>query len=421
MKNNEFYHTNVEIKEYPFNKIYLEELNDELIKNVKLFNSSKDIEYKKEIAKHLPIDFPKCRFCGDIIINSNFKILLKQKEKYIQIINPSVWCREIDSHKYYLSCCKTCLLQHFKDNPPKAEKYFFMKANIYGQYCFGYSYEEYKKICSMTVAVTENRLIKKYGETIGKEKWKEYCDKQAKSNSFEYKKEKYNWSKEKFDNFNKNRAVTKELCIKRYGDERGLEVWNNYCEKQKITKSFDYMINKYGYDKAVEINKSKALILSNFIKKYGEKEGYEKFTKYTKRHKNFYSLISQELFNKIDKYFSKKYTTYYATKNYEYMFIINDNTYICLDYYIKELNACIEFNGSVFHAEPRLYNDDDKCNPFSELTAKEIRENDQTRYKSLKELYNIDTYIVWEYDYRNNKDKVINDILKYYNLNSILE
>lgn len=401
MKNNEFYHTNVEIKEYPFNKIYLEELSDELIKNVKLFNSSKDIEHKKEIAKHLPIDFPKCRFCGDIIINSNFKILLKQKEKYIQIINPSIWCREIDSHKYYLSCCKTCLLQHFKDNPPKSEKYYFMKANIYGQYCFGYSYEEYKKICSMTVAVTENRLIKKYGETIGKEKWKEYCNKQAKSNSFKYKKEKYNWTKDEFDTFNKNRAITKELCIKRYGEELGIQKFEDYVNKQKLTKSKEYMISVYGEEKANKINQSKALTLENYTKKYGEDEGLRKFEIMLNNHHNYFSKISQKFFNELDKYLSTKYTTYYATKNKEFGVNLN-GSYVCLDYFILELNLCIEFNGTYYHGDPKIFNEHDCPNPHNKtLTAKEMWENDNNRYKLLKEIRNIDTIVVWENDYNN--------------------
>lgn len=412
MKNKEFYHTSVEINEYPFEKIYLEELDNELIKNIKLFNSSKDIEYKKELAKHILIEFPKCRFCGKTIINSNFKIDLKQKEKSIRIYNPTIYCREIDHKKYYLSCCKDCLLEHFKDNPPKSEKYYFMKANIYGQYCFGYSDEEYKKICSMTVGVTYNSMINKWGKELGEQKWKEYCDKHSKIASKQTFIDKYGLE-EGLRIYHNSRAITKELCIKRYGYEEGLKKWNNYCNQQKITKSLDYMINKFGYDKAIQINQSKALTLDNFINKYGNIEGNKKYIEFTHRHINFYSKISQKVFNELDKYLSKKYTTYYATKNFEYPLKIN-NKYICLDYFIKELNICIEFNGSVFHGESRLYKDNDKCNPFSNLTAKEIRELDNNRYKLLKEIYNIDTYIIWELDYNNNFD------IKYY-INNVLK
>lgn len=412
MKNKEFYHSSVEIKEYPFNKIYLEELNKKLIENVKLFNSCKDINKKIEISKEIPIEFPKCRFCGKTIINSNFKILLRQKEKYIQIFNPTVYCREIDGNKYYLSCCKECLLEHFKDNPPKSEKYYFMKANIYGQYCFGYSDEEYKKICSMTVGVTYNSMIKKWGKELGEKKWDEYCKKHSKIASKEYFIQKYG-ENEGLKIYHDSRAITKKGMIQKYGEELGIKKWENYCKQQKITKSFDYMINKYGYDKAIEINKSKALTLNNFIKKYGEIEGNKKYIDFSKKHIKFYSKISQKLFNELDEYLGKKYTTYYATKNNEYSFKIIDK-YVCLDYFIKELNICIEYNGSIFHGEPRLFNDNDKCNPFINLTAKEIRENDEKRYKLLKEIYNIDTYIIWELDYNKNFNvkNYINNILK---------
>ena len=35
-----------------------------------------------------------------------------------------------------------------------------MKANRFGAFCFGYSYEEYKKICSATTGITEKSMIK---------------------------------------------------------------------------------------------------------------------------------------------------------------------------------------------------------------------------------------------------------------------
>ena len=52
----------------------------------------------------------------------------------------------------------------------------------------------------------------------------------AKKNTFEYKKEKFGWSPEDFKEFNKSRAVTKENLIKKHGEEKGLEIFNNYCK-----------------------------------------------------------------------------------------------------------------------------------------------------------------------------------------------
>lgn len=411
MKNKEFYHTNVELKEYPFDIISLKEITTELIQNIKKFNSSKDINEKIQLSKQIPIEFPKCRFCGNSIINSNFFIDLKQNKKTIQLIHPEIYCREIDGNKYYLSCCEKCLLGHFKDNLPKSQKYYFMKANKYGQYSYGYSDDEYKKICSMTVGVTEMAMINKWGYELGKIKWKEYCDKQAIKNTFEYKKEKYNWDKEKFDLFNKTRAVTKENLINKYGENLGIQYYNDYVNKQKLTKSYNYMIKKFGKKKTDEINKSKALTYNNFIRKYGEQQGLIKFNEYLNKNTSFYSNISQKFFNELDKILGQKYKTYYASKNTEYGVMLLNKQYIKLDYFIEDLNLCIEFNGDCFHANPKKYKENDTPNPFNkELSAKEIWISDQKRYEMLQKVRNINTIIVWESEY--NEGINIQDFIK---------
>ena len=400
-----FSHSSVEIIEYPFEKVYLDELNEELIKNINLFNSSKNIKEKQNVINFIPIKFPICRFCGEKIINSNFYITYNTKQKYIQLSVPYIYCREIDHKKYYLSCCENCLLKHFEDNPPKAQKYYFMKANKYGAYCFGYSYDEYKKICSMTVGVTEKSMIKKWGEELGIQKWNEYKRKQSVTNTFECKKKKFNWNKEQFDEFNKSRAVTLKNLQNKYGKELGEIYFNDYVEKQKLTKSHEYMINKYGEEKTKAINQSKGQTLSNYIKRLGKIEGLKQYEIMLSHHKNYFSKISQKFFDEIDKYISQKYTTYYATKNHEYGVNLHNNDYIRLDYFILELNLCIEFNGTYFHADPRFFNENDYPNPHNKvLTSKAIWENDNNRYKKLKEYRNIDTIVVWEYDYNNGID-----------------
>ena len=170
------------------------------------------------------------------------------------------------------------------------------------------------------------------------------------------------------------------------------------------------MINKFGEEKTNEINKSKALTLKNYIKKYGEEEGLKRFELMLNSHSNYYSKISQDFFNELDKYLSPKYKTYYATKNIEYGVNLIDS-YVCLDYFILELNLCIEFNGTYYHGDPRIFKENDHPNPHDKIkTAKEIWENDNNRYKLLKEIRNIDTIIVWENDYRNGID--IKDFIK---------
>ena len=408
MRNKEFYHTNVEIKEYPFELVTLEELNKDLIQTIKKFNSSKDIEYKKELAKQIPINFPKCRFCGEIIINSNFWINIKLKYKTIQLSLPAVYCREIDGNKYYLSCCEKCLLDHFKDNPPKAPKYYFMKANVYGQYSFGYSNEEYKKICSMTVGVTYNSMINKWGKEEGEKRWKEYCNKHSKIASKQTFIDKYGLEKG-LKIYHDSRAITKRGMIKKYGEEIGIKKWNNYCERQRYTCSLEYFIKEYG-------------------KILGEKK-YKDFT--IKRaliaqsgQKITVSKISQNLFNNLYKYIHKN-EIYYSDLNNEYI-IHNDLTHknYLLDFYDKTKNLVIEFQGDYWHANPKIYNKEDILefpshilNRKDKIIVEEIWEYDKNKKDFIcKELNNPIYLQIWESDYRSNPNKVINDILLYYNI-----
>jgi hypothetical protein len=71
--------------------------------------------------------------------------------------------------------------------------------NYLTEYAFNINHDDAIKWIKEKYAITEKNLIKKWGEEKGKIKWKEYCEKQSISNTFEYKKEKYGWSKEEFD------------------------------------------------------------------------------------------------------------------------------------------------------------------------------------------------------------------------------
>ena len=144
------------------------------------FNNTEDISKKLELSYLLPKElFCTCRFCVNRIMTKTSKLEFNRRKNTILVKIPSVRYRIIDGVKYELSCCSNCLLEHFKDCPPKSEKYYYMKANKYGAYSFGYGYEEYKKICSQTVGITEEAMIRKWGEEEGKRRWKSYCDKQA--------------------------------------------------------------------------------------------------------------------------------------------------------------------------------------------------------------------------------------------------
>lgn len=404
-KNNKYYHSEVQVEDINFQPVLGYDVKP-LKYIIKEFNESNNINYKLQLSYKLPNElFHNCRFCQNRIIYPHSKLKC-HKDNSISVEKPSIEKRIINGKEYFLSCCEKCLLDHFKKDPPKSPKYYTMKGNRFGAYVYGYSEEEYKKLASMTVAVTEKSMIRKWGKNEGLKRWKKYCNKHRYIASKKYFIDKYG-KEEGIKKYHDGRAVTLELCIKRHGKEEGQKIWDNYIKLQKITKSQQYMVDKFGIEKTKQINQSKAITIENFIKKYGEEKGIKKYNKVMNRMINFYSNISQKCFNELDSIISNKFnlTTYYATKNGEYGVMLSDNQYVKLDYFIKEKNICIEFNGTKFHADSRYYNDKDHPNPFNkELSAKEIRENDIKRYNKLEKEKGIKTYIIWESDYNENFD-----------------
>ena len=361
------------------------------------YNNSTNIEEKTKLSYKLPSElFCTCRICGKRIINSNFTVDINIKHSYITIGVPKIKYRIIDGVKHELSCCEDCLKEHFKDCLPKAPKYYFMKANKYGAYCFNYTEDEYKKICSQTVGVNEKSMIRKWGEVEGKKRWEEYCKKQAETNTFEYKQEKYGWTKEQFNEFNKSRAVTLELCIERHREEEGRKLWDDYCERQRYTTSLEYMIEEYGGD-----------------------EGTKKYKEFNFNRANAsslsYSKMSQEIFNTLYNLIEVKDNIFYYTLNNEYSVIANNKGYN-LDFYDKTKNLIIEFLGDYWHANPLFYKEDDKfIRRNKSVTAKQIWKADKSRKNNICKQLNNPIYIeIWESDWNKNPEKVINDILKYY-------
>lgn len=272
----------------------------------------------------------------------------------------------------------------------------------------------FKRILKNRHGFTKYTCLLRYGKIEGLKRYKIYCDKQAYTNSKEYKK----MTDEEFEAYNKSRAVTIDNLIKRHGEEKGKEIWNSYCEKQRYSTSKEYFIEKYGEKDGLEkynnFYRKKAQTLENFIEKYGEKIGKQKFDEFNFKRSKFYSKMSQELFENLNEKLNLdlNHKVYYAThKNSE--FCINKNKPKFFDFVISDLKLCIEFNGDNFHANPKIYSENETPNPFiPTLTAKEIWESDKNKLELLK-LRNFDYIIVWESDYKNNKENEINRCIEF--------
>jgi len=71
---------------------------------------------------------------------------------------------------------------------------------------------------------------------------------------------------------------------------------------------------------------------------------------------------------------------------------------------------CIEFYGTLFHADPLVYECYDNI-PFKNITAMEIWENDKERIELINEKYPI--LIIWEREFLNNPEDTIDKCLKF--------
>ena len=129
------------------------------------------------------METPVCRICGGKLYYDKPKKLIKK----------------VDNHRYNLSVCQHCLLKKFPNI--KNLSRIFNTNNEVTCYAFNIPTEIAKK-SNEKYAWTKEKAIKKYGEVDGLKKWEEYCKKQAISNTFEYKQNKYGWTKDQFDEYN---------------------------------------------------------------------------------------------------------------------------------------------------------------------------------------------------------------------------
>lgn len=256
-------------------------------------------------------------------------------------------------------------------------------------------------------AVTLNNLIKKYGTEIGTIKWEEYKNKQAYSNSFEYKKRKHKWTKKKWTEFNKSRAITLNNLVKKYGSEIGLIKWEEYCDKQKITKSKEYVIKKYGIDRwnemcrlkyqphdPIYISEKEGITIEEAISKISSKRG----VKYTSKLELEFIASLEALYQKLDHTTNSNPFGKWDHINHQYVI-----------YDIKHQNCIIEFNGDYWHANPRLYKPTDM---IRNQLASDIWEKDKRKIK-LVEDEGFSVYVVWESDYLENRSQTIKKVIEW--------
>ena len=83
------------------------------------------------------------------------------------------------------------------------------------------------------------------------------------------------------------------------------------------------------------------------------------------------------------------------------------------DFVIFSLKLCIEFNGDIWHANPKIYKEDD-CPNFhdKEKTAKEIWNQDKIKFNIIRKR-GFRILEIWDSEYKENPDKIIKECLDF--------
>lgn len=277
---------------------------------------------------------------------------------------------------------------------------------------------------------TLENFIKRYGEDIGRARWEHYRYLQAKTNTYEYKKEKYGWTEEQFIQYNESRACTLENFIRRHGIEEGNLRWNSYVERQKYAGcSIEYFIEKYGEVEGIEkyqnINILKSNNLNTFLIRYDgdEEKATTEYLKYKESQHGRrilpYSSIACELFDELySRLLTLGFHKIFYTNNIGEWYIYDNiqKRMYYIDFFLKEKGLVIEFNGDYWHANPEKYKGTDIINyPNNKKEiAENIWENDAKKLNCVRRHPDIkDILVIWESEFRENKEKTIEKCMQY--------
>jgi hypothetical protein len=202
--------------------------------------------------------------------------------------------------------------------------------------------------------------------------------------------------------------VSKEYWIKKgHSEEEAIKIVS---EKQS-TFSLEKCLEKYG---EIEGKKIWASRQNKWLKTLDSKTEEEKLEILRKKIMNNkkYSAISQDLFfNILSRINDIKNICFFAENNGE-IDVEKDGVIFKPDFVYKK--NIIEFFGDYWHCNPLIYKDEEKKirRGSKKYSVKSIRKIDEFRLNFFKENgYSI--MVVWEDNYRKNKEKVINECIKF--------
>jgi hypothetical protein len=256
-------------------------------------------------------------------------------------------------------------------------------------------------------AVSEETLVRKYGEQEGAQRWAIYKQKQAHSNSLEYKQDKHGWSEEEYKNYNLSRAITPETMANKYGLEEGLRRYESYCDKQKVTKSREYVVDKYGEARWNEINLKKSR--PHDVQWIAAQENITLDMAVAKIASRYRTLYTSDLELEFVAELEKLVGTLDHTNNHSPFgkWDHKRNKYVVYD--VKHGKCVIEFNGDYWHANPEIYSEADMIRG---KLAKDIWYNDSLKLAIAQDA-GLNVRVVWERDYLSRKQETLKEVAEW--------
>lgn len=180
--------------------------------------------------------------------------------------------------------------------------------------------------------------------------------------------------------------------------------------KQFLEKAKKTCFRKYGVQFPLQKQEIRQKIKQTCFRKYGFQNPFQ-VPEIAKRAKNgviLFSNICCQCMQKIQKDLGIQIL---YGKN-EKLFTFKDGWYRA-DGFIESKNFIIQFYGDYYHANPRFYKGNDVFDFFGKVfTAQQIWNKDILRQNKLIKQYGVKIFKIWQFDYKNDYENVLNNIRK---------
>lgn len=196
----------------------------------------------------------------------------------------------------------------------------------------------------------------------------------------------------------RQRTFTLEKCIAKYGEEEGTRLWQDRQDRWQAT------LNAKSPEEKAELNKKKGLTREQLIAKYGKIKAQEIISSRCS------GIFRSKAELEIESYLRNN------NLNVDVQFKIKNNKGSIYIYDFFYNDKIIEYNGDYWHANPKIYKADSLIKyPCKEpIEARLVWEGEKDKINLLNSL-NYDLLIIWESDYKKNKEGVWQECLNFLN------